>query len=183
MTQRSLNDYALIIGQGLQLTGNVREAQGRPILILGTHTGDLESNGPVEVGPEGHLDKGHIKVKDLSLAGTATDVTLAVPGHLHLAATARLTGEAEYGELSLDRGAVIRAKITGAQDAQKAPAQQEPPVPLPFGAKNPDSPQLAAVTAAVTALRGTEFPLATLGLGKHDDAQLGDEPITIAAGG
>ncbi len=183
MTQKSLNDYALIIGQGLQLTGNVRETQGRPILILGTHTGDLESDGSVEVGPEGHLDKGHIMVKDLSLAGTATDVTLTVHGHLHLAATARLTGEAEYGELSLDRGAVIRAKITGAQDAQKPPAQQEAPTPLAFGAKNSDSPQLAAVTAAVTAFRSAELPLAALGLSHHEEDQVGNQIVPIAAGG
>ena len=86
---------------------------------------DLEVEGQVSVGPNGHI-RGEVVTDDLVVGGKVEDKVLARK-HLHVASSGSVRGEVRYGTLQVDRGAVMDGSaLFGDNDAEKTAS--EPPV-------------------------------------------------------
>ena len=93
-----------IIGEGVKIEGAKITGKGS-IRIDGTLLGELELSGNVIVGENGSIE-GNIKVDHALIAGTLQGNVICREG-IHLAPTAKLTGNIEATSLIIDDGAIF----------------------------------------------------------------------------
>lgn len=131
-----------ILGSGIELTGAIRCTTGKTVLISGAFIGDIESNGAVIIEESGMV-RGSIHAKKIHLSGTIDETddsnSITADERIVITKTGKLTSKTlSYGELHMDFGSMISAKMTPLS-ARKSPA----PIPAPAA----EIPVLTSVSA------------------------------------
>lgn len=108
-------DAETIIGAAIKVKGNFH-GQGN-IVIEGVLEGSLKTNGNIFIGDKAKV-VANVESKDLLVNGEIKG-NVRVEGFLSLGSTARIIGDIQYGEISIERGAVINGQLSLAQEGGK----------------------------------------------------------------
>lgn len=111
-----------VIAAGTRLEGTLRLEGGAQ--IEGQIDGRVIAQGPVSIGPEGHV-VGEVVGDEVAIGGTV-EGSVTARGTLHMVKGGRLEGEARYADLQVDRGAVIDGRTAHADADQKQPQDSAP---------------------------------------------------------
>jgi len=90
------------IGEGCVLKGRIEVSDS--IVVDGVVEGDLVARS-ITIGPTGRID-GHIMTAEADIRGAVTS-SLEVKQLLAIRPTGRINGSVHYGELLLEKGAII----------------------------------------------------------------------------
>lgn len=108
-------DAETIIGASIKVKGNFH-GQGN-IVIEGTLEGSLKTDANIFIGEKARVTA-NIEAKDLIVNGEIKG-SIKVKSYLSLGGTAKINGDVQYGELSIERGAVINGQLISINDTNK----------------------------------------------------------------
>lgn len=157
------SEIATAVGPDMCFEGTLTIKMGRPVLISGLFTGEINSDGAVIVAEDGVV-RGGIKARQIAINGTV-DATEA--GHqvvaeecLILASSAKVTApKVIYGDLQIERGARVfgAMEFNGRADSvqRSAPRATEAPVGAPVQAVRAASVSTATHVAAEAGLEAS----------------------------
>jgi cytoskeletal protein CcmA (bactofilin family) len=97
----------LIVGEGIQMKGEITACDR--LVVEGHVEVTLKATRMLEIKPSGHFT-GSCEVEEAEVSGVY-DGNLTVRGRLTVHAGGRVTGDINYGEIELERGAQITGKI------------------------------------------------------------------------
>jgi len=109
---RAASGDPTVIGKGTVVEGSVRVSG--PVQVDGRIDGALIADGEASIGPTGSV-LGDVFADDLMIGGLV-DGSVSVRDHLHVAPGGRMTGEARYGSLQIDRGGVLAGSALHGED-------------------------------------------------------------------
>jgi cytoskeletal protein CcmA (bactofilin family) len=108
---------AAYIGAGVTVKGDVSAPEA--LVVDGTIEGDVAARAVV-VGPSGEI-RGKVNAVEADIGG-------AVAGEVHITrllairTTGRVEGRVSYGEIALERGAVLKGELSSSEEARTAVA-------------------------------------------------------------
>jgi len=105
-------DAETIIGASIKVKGNF-QGQGN-IIIEGFLEGSLKTNANLFIGEKAKV-VANVEAKDAIINGELHG-NLKTKGYLALGSSAKIFGDIQYGELSVDKGAVINGQLLGLAD-------------------------------------------------------------------
>ncbi len=108
-------DAETIIGAAIKVKGNFH-GQGN-IVIEGVLEGSLKTDANIFIGEKARVTA-NIEAKDLIVNGEVRG-NVRVINYLSLGGTARIIGDIQYGEISIERGAIINGQLIAASDGGK----------------------------------------------------------------
>ncbi|MFA6514109.1 MAG: polymer-forming cytoskeletal protein [Patescibacteria group bacterium] len=108
-------DAETIIGASIKVKGNFH-GQGN-IVIEGTLEGSLKTDANIFIGEKARVTA-NIEAKDLIVNGEIKG-SIKVKSYLSLGGTAKINGDVQYGELSIERGAIINGQLIAINDTNK----------------------------------------------------------------
>ncbi|MGH6903980.1 MAG: bactofilin family protein [Geminicoccaceae bacterium] len=97
----------LIVGEGIQMKGEITACDR--LVVEGHVEVTLKATRMLEIKPSGHFT-GSCEVEEAEVSGVY-DGNLTVRGRLTVHAGGRVTGDINYGEIELERGAQITGKL------------------------------------------------------------------------
>jgi cytoskeletal protein CcmA (bactofilin family) len=97
----------LIVGEGIQMKGEITASDR--LVVEGQVEVTLKATRMLEIKPTGHFT-GSCEVEEAEVSGVY-DGNLTVRGRLTVHAGGRVTGDINYGEIELERGAEITGKL------------------------------------------------------------------------
>jgi cytoskeletal protein CcmA (bactofilin family) len=116
-------ENVVYVGPGVTLKGEISTSD--TVVVDGSVEGEI-SAGVVIVGPSGDV-RGKIFAVEADISGSVTD-HIEIEQLLLVRSTGRLVGRAIFGEIELERGAVVTGEISS---ADKSPAVANRPKPSP----------------------------------------------------
>ena len=105
-------DAETIIGASIKVKGNF-QGQGN-IIIEGSLEGSLKTNANLFIGEKAKV-LANVEAKDAIVNGELHG-NLKTKGYLALGGSAKIFGDVQYGELSVERGAVINGQLISIGD-------------------------------------------------------------------
>lgn len=123
-----------ILGTGVELNGTIRCTTGKTVLISGAFIGDIQSNGAVIIEEAG-LVRGSIHAKKIHLSGTIDETndsnSIVADERIVITKTGKLKSKTlSYGELHMDFGSRISAKMTPMTEEDRQGQTQTPGIPV-----------------------------------------------------
>jgi cytoskeletal protein CcmA (bactofilin family) len=115
----------LIVGEGIQMKGEITACDR--LIVEGHVEVTLRATRMLEIKPSGHFT-GSCEVEEAEVSGVY-DGNLTVRGRLTVHAGGRVTGDINYGEIELERGAQITGKI-GVRDQASHSSTERGGAPL-----------------------------------------------------
>jgi cytoskeletal protein CcmA (bactofilin family) len=97
----------LIVGEGIQMKGEITACDR--LIVEGQVEVTLKATRMLEIKPTGHFT-GSCEVEEAEVSGIY-EGNLTVRGRLTVHAGGRVTGDINYGEIELERGAQITGKL------------------------------------------------------------------------
>lgn len=97
----------LIVGEGIQMKGEITACDR--LVVEGQVEVTLKATRMLEIKPSGHFT-GSCEVEEAEVSGIY-EGNLTVRGRLTVHAGGRVTGDINYGEIELERGAQITGKL------------------------------------------------------------------------
>jgi cytoskeletal protein CcmA (bactofilin family) len=97
----------LIVGEGIQMKGEITACDR--LIVEGQVEVTLKATRMLEIKPSGHFT-GSCEVEEAEVSGVY-EGNLTVRGRLTVHAGGRVTGDINYGEIELERGAQITGKL------------------------------------------------------------------------
>jgi len=113
-------DAETIIGSSIKVKGNFH-GQGN-IVIEGALEGSLKTDANIFIGEKAKV-VANIDAKDLIVYGDVRG-SLKIKNYLSLGATAKINGDIQFGELSVEKGAVINGQLSSNGDGGKKEARE-----------------------------------------------------------
>jgi cytoskeletal protein CcmA (bactofilin family) len=108
-------DAETIIGAAIKVKGNFH-GQGN-IVIEGVLEGSLKTDANIFIGEKARVTA-NVEAKDLIVNGEIRG-NVRVGNYLSLGGTARIVGDIQYGEISIEKGAIINGQLISATDSGK----------------------------------------------------------------
>lgn len=121
---RPMEQNVAYIGEGVSIKGEISVPD--VIVVDGTVEGDLTARS-IRIGPSGVI-KGNIVATDADVHGSITE-KLEVKQLMILRATARVQGNVSYGELQIEKGAVISGELASTDFRPERKAGKPEPAP------------------------------------------------------
>jgi cytoskeletal protein CcmA (bactofilin family) len=106
----------LIVGEGIQMKGEITACDR--LIVEGQVEVTLKATRMLEIKPTGHFT-GSCEVEEAEVSGVY-EGNLTVRGRLTVHAGGRVTGDINYGEIELERGAEITGKLGVREQASRA---------------------------------------------------------------
>ena len=101
-------DGRLILGQGSQVSGNVRTSSSR---VEGVVDGKVECSGELDLGTTGKLNADALAGKRMTLAGQVQG-NVTCGGLLRLVSTSRITGNIRARSIVVEEGAMFNGSCS-----------------------------------------------------------------------
>ncbi|MDI3496112.1 MAG: hypothetical protein PWQ35_133 [Patescibacteria group bacterium] len=101
-------DAETIIGASIKVKGNFH-GQGN-IVIEGSLEGSLKTDANIFIGEKAKV-VANVEAQDLMVNGEIRG-NVKVKNYLSLGSTAKITGDIAYGEMSMEKGAVINGQLS-----------------------------------------------------------------------
>lgn len=101
-------DAETVIGSSIKVKGNFH-GQGN-IVIEGTLEGSLKTDANIYIGEKAKVIAS-VESKDLIINGEVRG-NLKIKNYLSIGATAKINGDIQFGELSVEKGAVINGQLS-----------------------------------------------------------------------
>ena len=114
-------DAETIIGESIKVKGNFH-GKG-DIIIEGTIEGSLKTDANIFVGEKAKVTA-NMESKDAVINGEIRG-NLKAKHYLAIGGTAKIFGDIEYGEISIEKGAMINGRISSLQEESKRGAKKE----------------------------------------------------------
>ena len=105
-----------VIGPGIRVSGDVKTQE--PLQVLGILDGNLQADGPVEVGEGGRL-RGDVSAKELVVEGRV-DGNVTVEDRLELRVSGRIRGDIVAPRVAMAEGSFFRGRLTTSRGARQA---------------------------------------------------------------
>jgi len=109
-------DAETIIGASIKVKGNF-QGQGN-IIIEGSLEGSLKTNANLFIGEKAKVIA-NIESKDSIINGELKG-NIKTRGYLALGSQAKIFGDIQYGEISIEKGAVINGQLLALSDHDKS---------------------------------------------------------------
>lgn len=119
-------DAETVIGASIKVKGNFH-GQGN-IVIEGALEGSLKTDANIFVGEKAKV-VANIEAKDLIIYGDVRG-NLKVKNFLSLGATAKINGDIQFGELSVEKGAVINGQLSSNGEGGKREVRENEKIKL-----------------------------------------------------
>jgi len=100
-------DAETVIGSSIKVKGNF-QGQGN-IIIEGALEGSLKTDANLFIGEQAKV-VANIESKDVIIAGEVRG-NIKAKNYLAIGSTAKIFGDVQYGEISIERGAVINGQL------------------------------------------------------------------------
>lgn len=113
-------DAETIIGAAIKVKGNFH-GQGN-IVIEGVLEGSLKTDANIFIGEKARVTA-NVEAKDLIVNGEVKG-NVRVGNYLSLGGTARIVGDIQYGEISIEKGAIINGQLISMADSGKKGARE-----------------------------------------------------------
>jgi cytoskeletal protein CcmA (bactofilin family) len=110
----------LIVGEGIQMKGEITACDR--LIVEGQVEVTLKATRMLEIKPSGHFT-GSCEVEEAAVSGVY-EGNLTVRGRLTVHAGGRVTGDINYGEIELERGAQITGKLGVRDQVSQGAAQR-----------------------------------------------------------
>jgi len=116
-------DAETVIGASIKVKGNFH-GQGN-IIIEGSLEGSLKTDASIFIGEKAKV-VASVEAKDLVVNGEIKG-NVKIKNYLSLGGTAKISGDIHYGELSIEKGAIINGQLlfTGDQTSKKGVQENE----------------------------------------------------------
>jgi cytoskeletal protein CcmA (bactofilin family) len=114
-------DAETIIGASIKVKGNF-QGQGN-IVIEGSLEGSLKTNANLFIGEKAKV-VANIEAKDAIVNGEMHG-NLKTKGYLAIGGSAKIFGDIQYGELSVEKGAIINGQLLGLSDNSRKESRKE----------------------------------------------------------
>lgn len=101
------NKRQLMVGPGIKISGEISNCEH--LIVEGIVDAELANGDMIEITPEG-LFTGKVNIIDAEIAGKF-EGSLKVTGTLTVRSTGVITGNVEYGNLSVESGALIDGEM------------------------------------------------------------------------
>lgn len=108
-------DAETVIGASIKVKGNF-QGQGN-IIIEGFLEGSLKTEANVFIGPQAKV-LANIEAQDAIVTGEVRG-NVKAKKYLAIGATAKIFGDLQYGEVSIERGAIINGQLSLAGDDKR----------------------------------------------------------------
>ncbi|MFA5131646.1 MAG: polymer-forming cytoskeletal protein [Patescibacteria group bacterium] len=102
-----IKDAETIIGASIKVKGNF-QGQGN-IIIEGALEGSIKTNANLYIGESARVTA-NVESKDAAINGEVRG-SIKTRGYLALGGTAKIYGDVQYGELSIEKGAIINGQL------------------------------------------------------------------------
>ena len=141
MKHRLNNNVTTLVGPDATVNGNLQF--GRGCHIAGRVQGDVmaasEGKSQLSVAPDGKIE-GNAKCASMQIQGTVVG-DLICSGTISLTSSARVEGSIEYGEIEIQKGAVVTGTVHRISKKRPARAQARVrPRPRPGQRPRPSQP-------------------------------------------
>ena len=110
MATRKTEGGGSTVGPGLRVTGDLKTTE--PLRILGTLDGNLQVEGPVEIGQGGRV-RGDVHAHSVSVEGRI-DGNVVVEDKVELKLTGRIRGDIVAPRVAMVEGSFFRGRLTTA---------------------------------------------------------------------
>jgi cytoskeletal protein CcmA (bactofilin family) len=110
MASRKTPDGGSTIGPGLRVSGDLKTTES--LRILGSLDGNLQVEGPVEVGPSGRV-RGDVHAHAVAVDGRI-DGNVVVEDKVELRLTGRIRGDIVAPRVQMVEGSFFRGRLTTA---------------------------------------------------------------------
>jgi cytoskeletal protein CcmA (bactofilin family) len=116
-------DAETVIGASIKVKGNFH-GQGN-IIIEGTLEGSLKTDASIFIGEKARVIAS-VEARDLIVNGEIKG-NVNIKNYLSLGSTAKINGDVQYGELSIEKGAAINGQLlsTGPQTKKMTEKEEE----------------------------------------------------------
>lgn len=114
-------DAETIIGASIKVKGNFH-GQGN-IIIEGTLEGSLKTDANIFIGEKARV-VANIEARDLLVNGEIKG-SVKVKNYLSLGGTAKINGDVQYGELSIEKGAIVNGQLIAISGPEKKNENKE----------------------------------------------------------
>lgn len=114
-------DAETIIGASIKVKGNF-QGQGN-IIIEGALEGSLKTNANLFIGEKAKV-LANVEAKDAIINGELRG-NIKAKGYLALGGSARIFGDIQYGELSIEKGALINGQLLTNGDSNHKESKRE----------------------------------------------------------
>lgn len=104
------SDGGSLIGPGLKVTGDLKTSE--PLRVLGVLDGNLQVEGPVDIGPGGRV-RGDVNAHAVSVEGRV-DGNVVVEDKVELKLTGRIRGDIVAPRVQMVEGSFFRGRLTTA---------------------------------------------------------------------
>jgi len=118
---RPHQENAAYVGAGVAVKGDISAPDA--LVVDGAVEGDVAAR-VVIVGPSGQV-RGKVNAVEAEIAGAVTG-DVHITRLLALRATGRIEGRVSYGEIALEKGAVVKGELSSSDEARATP--KAPPV-------------------------------------------------------
>jgi cytoskeletal protein CcmA (bactofilin family) len=116
-----LKDAETVIGSAIKVKGNF-QGQGN-IIVEGSLEGSLKTDATVYIGDQAKI-VANIDAKDATITGEVRG-NIRTKNALAIGSTARIYGDLQYGEISIERGAIVNGQLLQAAEDQKKAKREE----------------------------------------------------------
>ncbi len=114
-------DAETVIGASIKVKGNFH-GQGN-IIIEGSLEGSLKTDASIFIGEKAKV-VASVEARDLIVNGEIKG-NVSVKNYLSLGSTAKINGDIQYGELSIEKGAIINGQLLSTGPAGKKINEKE----------------------------------------------------------
>jgi len=114
-------DAETVIGASIKVKGNFH-GQGN-IIIEGALEGSLKTDASIFIGEKAKVIAS-VEAKDLIVNGEVKG-SVKIKNYLSLGSTAKINGDIQYGELSIEKGAIINGQLLSTGEPSKKTAEKE----------------------------------------------------------
>ncbi len=114
-------DAETIIGASVKVKGNFH-GQGN-IVIEGVLEGSLKTDANIFIGEKAKV-VANVEAQDLIVNGEIKG-NVKAKNYLSLGKTARINGDIGYGEMSIEKGAIINGQVLSSQENEKKTNEPE----------------------------------------------------------
>ena len=123
-TREKPKNVETIIGPAIKVKGNFN-GQGN-IVVEGQLEGSLKTNGDVFIGEKAKISA-NVEAKNIKINGLITGNVLAKK-YLAIGTSAKIIGNVQYGEISIEKGAIISGNCFMLSDEKEKEAEEKIPV-------------------------------------------------------
>jgi cytoskeletal protein CcmA (bactofilin family) len=114
-------DAETVIGASIKVKGNFHGQEN--IIIEGTREGSLKTDASIFIGEKAKV-VATVEARDLIVNGEIKGNT-KVKNYLSLGSTAKINGDVQYGELSIEKGAIINGQLLATGEPGKKGSERE----------------------------------------------------------